>query len=330
MKKIKEFLHKFKYYIITLILLLIVFNINLPYYIMAPGGIIPIDERIETTNDKETQGSINLLYVSQYEGNIASLLTALILPTWDIEKISNEQLSNETVTEIHQRNKIMLDNSIQNAIFVSYNALGKEIKIKENKNIVIGTTSDNGIKINDEILYINDKIVQDINTIKEEIKLTEVNEKVKLTIKRNDEIKNIYVPVTLENDSKVLGIVMITNYEYELDPNIDIKFKESESGSSGGLMTAIAIYNALSDTDITKGLNIGGTGTIDINGNVGEIDGVKYKIMGAAKNNLDIVFVPKNNYIDAIDTKNKYNYDIEIISVDKFDDVIEYLNNYKK
>ena len=29
-------------------------------------------------------------------------------------------------------------------------------------------------------------------------------------------------------------------------------------------------------------------------------------------------------------TKNKYNYNLEIISVDKFNDVIEYLKNYKK
>ena len=95
-------------------------------------------------------------------------------------------------------------------------------------------------------------------------------------------------------------------------------------------MTAVTIYNAISDEDITKGLNIGGTGTIDINGNVGEIDGVNYKIMGAAKNKLDVVFVPKANYEEAINTKNKYNYNLEIISVDKFNDVIEYLKNYKK
>lgn len=329
MKKIKEILKEFKYYIIVTILLFIIFNINLPYYVMAPGGIIPIDDRIDKINDKAIEGSINLLYVSEYEGNVASLIMSLFMPSWDVQKLSNEQLSNETISEIHTRSKIMLDNSTQNAIFVAYNALGKEIKIKSSKNMVIGTTNDNGIKINDEILYINDKIVEDINTIKDEVKITDINDKIKLTIKRDEEIKDIYIPVTLSNDSKVLGIVVVTNYDYELNPNINIKFKESESGSSGGLMTAIAIYNTLIDEDITKGLNIGGTGTIDINGNVGEIDGVKYKIMGAVKNNLDVVFVPSANYKEAINTKNKYNYDIEIISVDKFSDVIEYLNNYK-
>lgn len=330
MKKIKNILLEFKGYIITIILVLIIFNINLPYYIMAPGGIIPISDRVEVSNNKDTKGSINLLYVTQYNGNVSSLLMSLFMPEWKVEKLSNEQLSNETLEEIHTRNKIMLDNSIQNAIFVAYNSLGKEIKINNKRNIVIGTTNDNEIKINDEILKINDIEVESVDTIKEVIKDTNISDKVKLTVKRNDKELELYVPVTLSNNYKVLGIVVITNYDYELDPKINIKFKESESGASGGLMTAVTIYNAISDEDITKGLNIGGTGTIDINGNVGEIDGVNYKIMGAAKNKLDVVFVPKANYEEAINTKNKYNYNLEIISVDKFNDVIEYLKNYKK
>ena len=186
MKKIKDILLEFKGYIITIILVLIIFNINLPYYIMAPGGIIPISDRVEVSNNKDVKGSINLLYVTQYNGNVSSLLMSLFMPEWKVEKLSNEQLSNETIEEIHTRNKIMLDNSIQNAIFVAYNSLGKEIKINNKRNIVIGTTNDNDIKINDEILNINDIVVESVDTIKEVIKDTNISDKVKLTVKRND------------------------------------------------------------------------------------------------------------------------------------------------
>ena len=92
---------------------------------------------------------------------------------------------------------------------------------------------------------------------------------------------------------------------------------------------AVSIYNAITEEDITRGLNIAGTGTIDINGNVGEIDGVKYKIMGAVKNDIDIVFVPSGNYEEAMNTKKSNDYDIEIVSIDTFDDVINYLENYE-
>jgi len=330
MNKIKEIFKEYKIYLIVFVIALVIFNIKLPYYVLAPGGIIPIDDRIETENKKASDGSVNLLYVSEYEGNISTLLLSLFMKNWDIEKLEEVRISNETPEELHERNKIMLDNSIQNALFVAYKKAGKEINITNKKNIIIGTTEDNKLKINDEIIEINGTLVEDINTLKNIINNTEVGNTINVKIKRNNKELELDIPVTLKNNQKVIGIVMITNYEYKLDPEIDINFKTTEGGASGGVMSAVSIYNAITEEDITKGLEIAGTGTIDINGNVGEIDGVKYKIMGAVKNDIDIVFVPSGNYEEAIETKKNNNYDIEIISIDTFDDVINYLNNYKE
>ena len=92
-------------------------------------------------------------------------------------------------------------------------------------------------------------------------------------------------------------------------------------------MLTLTIYSAISGEDLLKGRNIAGTGTISTDGTVGEIDGVKYKIMGAAQNNIDIVLVPSANYEEAIKTKNKYNYDLEIVKVDTFKEAVDYLKN---
>lgn len=330
MQNLKKILKSYKIYIIVLILSIIVFNIKLPYYVLAPGGIIPIDDRIKTEISSNSEGTINLLYVTQYEGNISSLLLSLFMKNWDTEKLEEVRISNETPKELHERNKIMLDNSIQNAIFVAYKKAGKNIEITNKKNLIIGTTEENGLKINDEIISVNDINIEDINALKNIIDNKEVGEKLKVKIKRENKELEVEVPISLKNNTKVIGVVMITNYEYKLDPEIKINFKESEGGSSGGIMMSVSIYNAITEKDITQGLNISGTGTIDINGNVGEIDGVKYKIMGAVKNNMDIVFVPKGNYDEAIETKKENNYDIEIVSVETFDEVINYLENYKK
>mgnify|MGYP000527377340 FL=1 len=323
MKKILTKLKEYKIYIIVLIASAIIFNIKLPYYVMAPGDIIPIDNRIETTSKKESTGNINLLYVTEYEGTVSSVVMSFLMKNWDLEKLEEVQLSNETPEEIKLRNKVMLDNSIQNAIFVAYNKAGKQINITNKKNIIIGLTDNKDLKIGDEILSANNILLEDITTLKEIINKSNINDIIELKIKRNNQELTYQVPVIEKNNMKMLGIVMITNYEYELDPEINIKFKDSEGGSSGGAMMSLSIYNAITDEDITKGLKIGGTGTIDINGNVGEIDGVKYKIMGAIKNDLDIVFVPSANYEDAIKAKGKNK--IKIVSVDTFDEIINYL-----
>ena len=176
-------------------------------------------------------------------------------------------------------------------------------------------------------LKVGDIIRLKVKDIKEIINNSEENDIIKFKVLRNEKELEIENKVVLEDNRKVVGVVIVTDYEYDLDPKIDIKFKNSESGSSGGLMLTLTIYNAVSSEDLIKGRNIAGTGTINTDGTVGEIDGIKYKIMGAAKNNMDIVFVPSSNYEDAINTKNKYNYDLEIIKVDTFNEVLEYLRN---
>ena len=92
-------------------------------------------------------------------------------------------------------------------------------------------------------------------------------------------------------------------------------------------MLSLAIYNAITKEDITKGKTIVGTGTIDINGNVGKIDGVKYKILGANKNKADLFICPKENYEEAIKIKEEHNLDLKIVSVSTFDEAINYLEN---
>ena len=88
---------------------------------------------------------------------------------------------------------------------------------------------------------------------------------------------------------------------------------------------ALSIYDYLTEKDITNNLNIVGTGTIDEEGNVGEIGGVKYKIKAAAKNKADVFFVPKGNYEEAINVKNANNLDIKIISISNITEAINYL-----
>ena len=255
------------------------------------------------------------------------MVMSYILKDWDTEKVEEVQLSNESMEEITIRNKVMLENSMQNAILVAYNKSGNTVNIKGQENIVIATTSDNGIKVGDKILRANGIDIDNVETLREVIAKTDIGETIVLDVIREDKAEQINVKVTGNDETKAVGVVVLTNYIYDVDPELELSFKASEGGASGGLMIALNIYNSLTSEDITKGRRIAGTGTIDALGNVGAIDGVKYKIIGAHKNKMEIVFVPKDNYEEAIKVKEEYNYDMEIISVDTFDDALNYLNN---
>lgn len=327
MNKIKDFFKENIKFFIFLIIFMVVINIPLPYYILAPGGVIDIRDRIKIENKNETEGTLNLLYVTEYEANVGMMVMSYILKDWDTEKVEEVQLSNESMEEIAIRNKVMLENSMQNAILVAYNKSGNTVNIKGQENIVIATTSDNGIKVGDKILRANGIDIDNVETLREVIAKTNIGETIVLDVIREDKEEQINVKVTGNDETKAVGVVVLTNYIYDVDPELELSFKATEGGASGGLMIALNIYNSLTSEDITKGRRIAGTGTIDALGNVGAIDGVKYKIIGAHKNKMEIVFVPKDNYEEAIKVKEEYNYDMEIISVDTFDDALNYLNN---
>ena len=317
----KKFIKENLSYLIVIVIMILVMEIELPYYIEAPGGTINITKRIDK-NYKKKNGSLNMLYVTEYKGNIVTFLLSKVIKSWDLYEISNQQVSNEDSHDIYVRNKVMLDNSIQNATFVAYNHANKKINIKGKENIVIATTKDNGINIGDVILKIDDVEVENINTIKEYLNSLKPGDEVSIKLKRDKKEKNI--KVTLDKD-KIIGIMLVTNYDYDTGDEVDIFFRSGEGGSSGGLVIALGIYSKITGIDLLKGHHIAGTGTIDIDGNVGEIDGIKYKIAGAVRKHMDIVLVSKYNYDEAKKVIEENHYNIKLVKVDTFKEAIDYL-----
>ena len=327
MNKIKEFFKNNIKYILILVIVGIIANYPLPYYIEAPGGTIDITNRIDIDGGYISKGSLNLLYVTEYRGNVMTYLMGLVLPSFDIEKQEERQISNESAQDIYIRNRVMLENSIDNATILAYRHANKTVNITGYNNVILANYNDNDLKIGDNIISIDDVKVSNLIDIKNELDKKEANQTITISIMRDNKEHSFKVKL---DDEKKLGIIVQTDYEYELDPEINIKFKTSESGSSGGLMLALSIYNAITSEDITHGFKVAGTGTIDIEGNVGEIGGIKYKIMGAVRNKMDLVFVPTANYDEAIKVKKEHNYDIDIIKVNTFEEALNYLNNLSK
>ena len=222
--KLKLFWKENRVYLLFLLIVVVVSNYRLPYYVSAPGGIIDISDRIEMDERVEYDGSLNMLYVTQYEATIPLYLASYVFNDWDLESIEDSQISNEAYKDIDKRNKIMLDNSINSAIYVAYTAANKEITIKDKKHLVVGTLSDVDLKIGDELLQINNKDITDFNMIKEVINSKKFGDILKFKIKRNDKEKIIDIEIKDIDGVKGIGAVIMTNYEYETDPKVELKF----------------------------------------------------------------------------------------------------------
>ena len=318
-------------FILVLIFTILIFSIRFPYYIDAPGGISNMQDKIEIDGYK-SKGSFNITYIKEYRATIPTFFLSLLNKDWDVIKNEEVLLENESVKDYIKRDKLFMDESISNAIYVAYTKANKEIEIlnTEISVLYIDKKANTNLKVGDVILEIIGTKINNKDEIPVLYEDYDIGEKINIKVKSNNKEYNRYVKLIEMDNEKKLGILIVSLNKYKTNPNIKINIDKNESGSSGGLMTALTIYNNLVKQDITHGLTIVGTGTIDIDGNVGSIGGVNYKLKSAEASGADIFFVPNGeNYKEAIKLKKEKNYKIEIVGVDTFDDALEYLERIK-
>lgn len=324
--RLKQFIKQNYIYFIILIIAGFIFYFPLPYYIDAPGGLIDVSERLDIEDGYPINGSLNLAYISEFKANIPTLIYAYFNKDWEIVKKEDVVASNETIEENDYRNHLLLEEANQNAVMVAFDKADVDYEIKNRTvNIIyIYEEADTDLKIGDQIIEVNGVKVSS----KEEV-LNEINksDSIQFKVINNGIEYERYANKVDIDGSKLIGIMVCETKEVIPSKEVNINFKKSESGPSGGFMMALSIYDILTKEDLTKGLKIVGTGTIDELGNVGVIGGVEHKIKAAVKENADIFFVPTGNYEEAKTTVLENNLDIKLIEVKHIDDAINYLNN---
>ena len=294
---------------------------ELDYSVYSPGGLINVDERI-SNREYTSSGSFNMTYVSYRKGSIMNLLIAKMLPTYDIIKNEDITLSNEDINDMMNRDNIQILEAVSNATLISYTEAGKKADVTKEYDYIyyIDPTAKTNLKVGDLITSCDDKKVEKYDDVYNCVQSHKTSEDVIIKVIRNN--REITTTSKL-NDNNIIGVVMKRIFNYDLDPKMTYKYDKNESGSSGGLMLALAMYNSMVEDDITKGMKIAGTGTIELDGSVGEISGVKYKLKGAVKNKVDLFIVPEENYQEAEQVIQENGFNIKLLRASTFEQVLK-------
>lgn len=315
-------------FIIVLLLLFIIFKFPLNYYIIIGGGTSDISSRIKVEDKYKSNGSFNISYVEELKGTIITYLLSYIVPDWEREDANLYKYNDkESIEDIEFRSDLDLLYSNGNATYWAYKLANKDIE-KTNTKIYVITVFDEfdvDLKIKDEILSIDGKVYDNIDGYKKYMQTLKENDVVSVKVLRNNKEKIIKCKLYKYEDKLILGVGLQVVDTYKTDPKVDIKFKSSESGPSGGLITTLEIYNQLTKNDLTKGRKIAGTGTIESDGSIGEIGGVEYKLLGASHDKVDLFLVPEGNYNDALKYKKKHKLKIKIVKVKNIEDALNKL-----
>lgn len=285
----KKLLYQYRKLILIAILpylfIVIASIIHINYDITAPGELNLVETVIAIDEPYAQNGSFNTVSVFVNEQTtLLSYLLAKLNPILDTSKTPD--FINLTREESKLAGKIQKSVSINNALIASYSASNHLIDYQY-VGIIIHTTAVNsasGLEIGDIIINWNglaiDETVSRLSIEKDKV--------YQVSLIRDNEL----IKTTVKPKTDKLGIYYYHYYKINhATPSYQI-LESKTIGPSGGLMQALAIYNALTEVDITGGLKIAGTGTIEANGQVGPIGGIYQKIFTAHYLKADLFFVP--------------------------------------
>ena len=223
------------------------------------------------------------------------------------------------------------------AIAVALNSLGYDIQSEGDGVLVVGILDDSPVKdklLKDDLIISisgEDKITYSVNSSTQFISLLRtfsIGEIVSIGVQRNE--KEVQIETQLiehieyKNEPMVGFLASTPNQRFVFPINVDID-TGSVGGPSAGLMMALNVYNKLTEADITNSAIIAGTGTIEIDGSVGPVGGVKQKVIAAKRAGATLILVPTSNYQDA---KPYEDNETLIVAVNSFDNALQVISEY--
>jgi len=317
----------------------VAFLAPMPYVLLSPGptentlGAVdgtPVIS-IEGHRVYPTTGMLRLTTVSETRADYHVRLPQVLTSWWSPNQIVVPRdviyPPDQTVEQVQQRNKQQMLDSQDTAIVAGLAQAGIDALHVTVSDVVEGSPADGVLQSGDEIVAIDGNEVNTRDDVVAGITDPYPGTPVKVTHVRDG------VPDTGTNRTEAnptgqsksrIGIELDPN---EFDPPFDVSINLGQNigGPSAGMIFSLAIYDMLTPGQLTGGRNIAGTGTIDVDGNVGEIGGIQQKIAGAYDDGARYFLVPAANCAEA--AQSRLADDVLLMRVATLDDAVRDLRN---
>lgn len=310
---------------------------SLPYYVTKPGMAKELKPIVKVQNGYHEKGDFMLTTVRMGRANVFSLAEAKLRKYEEIYPAEMILDKTETEDEYTVRQLYMMANSKQNAIDVAYHKAGLPVHYKYKGIYVLNVMPDmpasGKLQAGDRIFKVDGQTFTSSQEFSAYVEKKQVGEEMNFTFSRKKQTKTVKIAVQRfkQDPNKIgIGISLVDDKEILVKPDVKVNTDEI-GGPSAGLMFSLEIYNQLTETDLTKGYRIAGTGEIAVDGSVGPIGGIDQKIVAADQAGAEIFFSPNehgahtSNYQDAKKTAKAIGTKMKIVPVDTFDEAVAYL-----
>lgn len=143
---------------------------------------------------------------------------------------------------------------------------------------------------------------------------------VTLGIDRDGQAKTVTLKLAKIDKFYFMGIVPAEKYVFPFKINISLS---DIDGTSAGLMFALSIFDELTPGSLTAGERFSGTGTITPFGTVGQIGGIRQKMIGAAHAGYKYFLAPAGNCSEVVGNEPE---GLSVFKVRTFDDALRVID----
>lgn len=208
-------------------------------------------------------------------------------------------------------------------------AAGREVdEVPKVAGVVEDGPAEGKLKVDDLVLTVDGRKVATQEAVGRAIGARKPGDEVTIGYRRDGRDGSVEITTTAMDDDPDrarIGIAVGSTFQFPIE--IQNHIGDRVGGPSAGTMFALAIYDALTPGALTGGQNVAGTGTIDPEGTVGSIGGVRQKMAGAAEAGADIFLVPADNCDEATQGDD---FGMTLVKVQKLQDAIDALGTLAK
>ncbi len=301
------------------VLLYFLAQVHLPYVQIAPGGAEPINEllRVPEARSHPPKGSFLLTTVSLVI-DVRPLDLVRDFFDDDIVVIARKDILGDADEKTYNQAAVQdMDDSKQSAIVVAMRTLGYEVPERGAGSLIAavaeGDVPAKGVLTAGDVVTAIDgvptplaeKAIAILQTHKpgDPIVATVTRSdktSVERTIRLGSRGEDGSCAVAVVNGAGAcMGVILGTKdhkFDYPFEVSIDTK---NVGGPSAGLAFALALIDELTPGELTGGRDVAVTGTIDIDGTVGDVGGVVQKTAAVRHAGATLFLVPPGEFAEA-------------------------------
>lgn len=322
---------------IALLVVIVLLVIPLPYFVMKPGAALSVGPSLRVDQHPvQKKGQFFLTTVSVRKALVWDYLQQFISKRMELVPEEQMILKGESEQEYKQRQKVEMEQSQNFAVIAAFQEAKYPLRVYNRGVEIVAFAKQRvaGLHVGDRIQQIDQHQIDSSTELIQYLQRKKPGQTVRLTLQRGQKQLQRVVPlVSLRPHQVGIGIVPMDRLKVVTRPQVEFQ-TGNIGGPSAGLMFSLEICNRLLKPNLTHGQKIAGTGTIDVSGRVGQIGGIQYKIMAAAKKGVDIFFCPKdqsptdNNEQIAKTTVRQLGLPMRIIPVRSLHEAVNYLTHH--